>query len=92
MKIRKNIAAKAMDAPYNASGFEFHGCPIPFISEGCSANIDDGSDGIGRLFLFERCSETIGACVAMQTEWSRFVDDSIPIREYEYRWSCEFRK
>ena len=55
-------------------------------------NVDDGSDGTVSLFLFERGPETVGACVAMQTEWSKFVDDSVPIREYEYRWSCEFRK
>ena len=41
--------------------FKDHGGPIPFISESCSANIDDGSDGTVRLFLFERYSETIGA-------------------------------
>ena len=32
-----------------------------------------------RLFLFERCSETIGAGIAMHMEWSRLVDDSVPI-------------
>ena len=80
------------DAPYNASGFEVHVCPVPFSSESCSANIDDGSDRTVGLFPFERCSETVGACVAMQAKWSRFVDDSVPIREYEYRRSCEFGK
>ena len=84
--------AKAADALYNASGFEFQGCRIPFISESCSANIDDGSDGTVGVFPFERCSKTVGACIAMQAKWSIFVDDSVPIREYEYRRSSEFGK
>ena len=55
----KYVAAKATATPYDSCGFEFHGSPIPFIRESCSANINYGADRSVRLFLFERCSETI---------------------------------
>ena len=88
----KYVAAKATDTPYDPSGFEFHGSPIPCISESCSGSIDDGADGSVRLYLFELYSETIGAGIAMQTKWSKLVDNSVPIGEDKYRWSCEFRE
>ena len=79
-----------MDTPYNASGLEFHGGPVPFVSESCSTYVDDGMDRVVRLFLFECRSEIMGAGVAMQTEWSRLVDNSVPIAEDKYWRSCEF--
>ena len=60
-----SVAAKAADTPYNASGFEFHGGPIPFISEGCLADVENRADGSVRLLLLECCSETIGAGIAV---------------------------
>ena len=88
----ERVAAKSTDTPYNASGLEFHEGPVPFVSESCSTYLDDGTDRAVRLFLSECCSETIGAGVAMQMEWSRLVNNSVPIGEDKYRWSCEFRE
>ena len=82
----------ATDTPYDASNFEFHGSPVSFISESCSTNIDDGVDIAVKLFLFERYSETIGSGIAIQAEWSRLVDNSVPTGEDKYRWSCEFHE
>ena len=86
------VTAKATDTPHNASGFEFHGGTVPFFSKFCSINIDDGADRAVRLFLFERCSQVIGASIAMQAERSILVFNSLPIWEEKCRWSCEFRK
>ena len=44
-----------------------------------------------RLFLFERFSEAIRVGITMQAKRLRPVDDSVPIVEDKYRWSCEFR-
>ena len=88
----KYVAAKATNTPYDLSDFEFHRGSTLFIGDSCSTNIDDGADGSARLLLFERCPETIGAGIAMQTEWSRLVENSVPIGEDKYRRSCEFRK
>ena len=52
--------------------------------------VDDGADIAVRLFLFERCSEAIGAGIAMQAERSRIVDNSVPMEEGKYPWSGEF--
>ena len=30
------VAARATSTPYDASGFEFHGSPVPFITRFCS--------------------------------------------------------
>ena len=35
------VAAKARGIPYDASAFEYHGSPVPFISQSCLTNIDD---------------------------------------------------
>ena len=94
MKIKKytlnKVAAKSTDTPNNASGLEFHRSPVLFVSENYSTYIDYGTDRAVRLFPFECCSETIGAGVAMQTEWSGLVDNCVPIGEDKYWWDCEF--
>ena len=81
---------EASDTPHDVSGFEFHGSPVPLVNECCSTDIDNEADRAVRLFLFERCSETIGAGITMQAERSRLVDNSVPIGKEKYRWSCEF--
>ena len=86
------VAAKATGTPYDASGFEFHGSSVPFISESCLTNIDDWADRAVTLFLFERCSGTIGAGIAMRAKWLRLIDNSVPIGEDEYRWSHHFHE
>ena len=58
------------------------------MSEGCSANIDNGADGSVRLLLLESCSETIGAGIAVQAEWSRLVDNTVPNGKDKYRWAA----
>ena len=52
--------------------------------------MDNGVDGPIKLLLLECCSETTGAGITVEAEWSRLVDDSIPVGKYEYWWGCEF--
>ena len=82
------IVAKATYTQYGASGFEFHRSPVLYIGESCSSNtINDGADRAVRLFLLELCFEIIGAGIAIQAEWSRLVDNIVPIGKDMHQWS-----
>ena len=77
---RPKMASEALDGPDDATGFEVEGGPCSLVVEGGAADEKDGADGAVGLFLFERCTETVDAGVAVEAEGAGVVGDSVPVR------------